>query len=153
MAMLAIESTTVATFAWSSWRSADHTSRKNPSCRVSGSTPNSLGNCAAATVSPTPTLSPVSVASLMFSITAPRRSMRAARSSTPTMSVSVTRCDCASGEPATTPAASSVEAVSVAIVDVVVTLAVRDPPRKAYTTSSSMHVYRPIWTGMFATVA
>ena len=43
-------------------------------------------------------------------------------------------------EPATMPAPTIVEALNVAIVDVVVTLAVRDPPMNAYTTNGSMHV-------------
>ena len=52
-----------------------------------------------------------------------------------------------------TPPASIVEAVSVDTVDDVVTLATREPPMKAYTTTGTMQVYKPIWTGMFATVA
>ena len=76
----------------------------------------------------------------MFSITAPSRRRRANSRNAPTISVNVTKCDGASGEPATMPAPNNADAVSVAMVDVVVTLAVRDPPTNAYTTSGSMHV-------------
>ena len=41
---------------------------------------------------------------------------------------------------AATPAASSVEPVSTATVDVVLTDSVRDPPSRAYTTIGTMHV-------------
>ena len=49
----------------------------------SPSMPSSLGSWPAATVSPTPTLIPINVASEMLSISAPRRSRRAARRITP----------------------------------------------------------------------
>jgi hypothetical protein len=52
-----------------------------------------------------------------------------------------------------TPPASIVEAVSVETVDEVLILATREPPMNAYTTTGTMHVYKPIWTGMLATVA
>ena len=93
--------------------------------------PSSLGSWLAATVRPTPALMPVSVASEMLSISAPSLSSRAARRITPTRSVSMARSRTGSDAALAMPAASSVEAVNVATVDVVLTDSVRDPPSRA----------------------
>ena len=93
--------------------------------------PSSLGSWPAATVRPTPTLMPVSVASEMLSMSAPSWSSRATRRITPTSSVSIARSPAGSAPAAATPAASNVEAVSVATVDVVLTDSVREPPSSA----------------------
>ncbi len=91
--------------------------------------------------------------SLMLSTTMPRRNTLAANKNKPTSRVRVTRSPRWSSEPMRTPTASIVEAVSVETVDEVVTLAIREPPMKAYTITGTMQVYKPIWTGMLATVA
>ena len=67
------------------------TSAKKLSASGSPAMPSSLGNWPAATVRPTPTLIPISVAWEMLSISAPRRSTRAARRIRPTSSVSIAR--------------------------------------------------------------
>jgi hypothetical protein len=64
--------------------------------------PNSLGSCPAATVRPTPTLIPVSVASEMLSITTPTRRSRATSRIAPTSSVRVANARAGSWEPAAT---------------------------------------------------
>ncbi len=97
----------------------------------SPSMPSSLGSWPAATVSPTPTLIPINVAWEMLSISAPRRSNRATNRITPTSSVSIARSPTGSVPSAATPAAMSVEPVSSATVDVVLTDRVRDPPSRA----------------------
>jgi hypothetical protein len=102
--------------------------------------PSSLGSWPAATVSPTPILIPVCVASEMLSMRAPSLSSRAISKITPTRSVSVARSRAGSVPDAATPAASSVEPVSTATVEVVLTDSVRDPPSRTYTTIGIMHV-------------
>ena len=88
----------------------------------SAGTPSSFGSWPAATVRPTPTFRPMTMASEMLSTSGPRRSRRPTRSTTPTSRTSVARSPRASSEPATTPTVISVVAVNVAIVDVVLTL-------------------------------
>ena len=51
------------------------------------------------------------------------------------------------------PAASSVDPVRLATVDVVLTDSVRDPPSRAYTAIGTMHVYSPTSGGRSAIVA
>ena len=129
------------------------TSWKKLSAVGSPATPSSFGSCPAATVSPTPTLTPVSVASEMLSITVPRRRTRATSRITPTSSVNIASSPNGSAAPAATPAASRLDAVSVATVDVVLIDSVRDPPSSTYTSIGTMHVYRPTSTGSSAIVA
>jgi hypothetical protein len=112
--------------------------------------PSRLGSCPAATVSPTPTLMPVKVASEMLSISTPRRSARAISRITPTSRVRVARARDGSSLPAATPAASRVEPVRMATVEVVLTDRVRDPPSNGYT---AMQVYSPTCAGRSARVA
>ena len=102
--------------------------------------PSSLGSWPAATVSPTPSLMPVSVASEMLSMSPPSRSRRAPTRMSPTRIVSVARSRAGSSLDAATDAVSSVDPVSTATVDVVLTDSVRDPPSSAYTTIGTMHV-------------
>jgi hypothetical protein len=106
-------------------------SAKKLSAVGSPGTPSRLGSCPAATVSPTPTLIPVSVASEMLSISTPSRSTRATSKITPTSSVSVASERAGSSEPAATPAVMSVDPVKIATVEVVLTESVRDPPSSA----------------------
>ena len=84
---------------------------------------------------------------------APSLSTRAATRITPTSSVSVARSRAGSSPDAATPADSSVEPVSTATVEVVLTDSVRDPPSRTYTTIGTMHVYSPTWAGRSAIVA
>ena len=83
----------------------------------------------------------------------PSLSTRAARRITPTSSVSVARSRAGSSPEAATPADSSVDPVSTATVEVVLTDSVRDPPSRTYTTIGTMHVYSPTWAGRSAIVA
>ena len=102
--------------------------------------PSSFGSWPAATVSPTPTLMPTSVASEMLSISAPSRSSRATSRIAPTSSVSVARRASrvvAAGRDAGREQRRRRE---VATVEVVLTDSVRDPPSSAYTTIGTMHV-------------
>jgi hypothetical protein len=115
--------------------------------------PSRLGSCPAATVSPTPTLMPVKVASEMLSISTPRRSARAISRITPTSRVRVARARNGSSLPAATPAASRVEPVRMATVEVVLTDRVRDPPSNGYTAIGTMQVYSPTSAGRSARVA
>ena len=143
---------------WSSSRRRDRRRSRRPRRRSSSAVgspamPSSLGSWPAATVRPTPILIPVNVASEMLSIRAPSRSSRAASRITPTSSVSIARSPTGSVPSAATPAASSVEPVSRATVDVVLTDNVREPPSRAYTTIGTMHVYSPTSTGRSAIVA
>jgi hypothetical protein len=96
--------------------------------------PSSLGSWAAATVSPTPTLTPMSVASEMLSTMLPSRSTRATSRITPTSSVNMARSPTGSVPSAATPAAIRVEPVRMATVEVVLTETVRDRPSRAYAT-------------------
>ena len=96
----------------------------------------------------------MSVASETLSISMPRRSRRAtSEDAAPTSNVSVARSRAGSSLPAATPAASSVDPVRTAIVDVVETDSVRDPPSSAYTAIGTMHVYSPTSRGSSAMVA
>jgi hypothetical protein len=67
----------------------------------------------------------------MLSINVPRRSKRAAMRMTPTSRVSIATSRAGSSEPVATPAATSVDPVRMATVDVVLTERVRDPPTRA----------------------
>jgi hypothetical protein len=95
---------------------------------------------------------PVSVASLMLSTMLPSLSTRATSRIAPTSTVSMVRSPAGSSAWAATPAAISVDAVSTATVEVVLTEMVREPPSSAYTTIGTMHVYSPTWTGRSAMV-
>ena len=92
--------------------------------------PRSFGSWPTATVSPTPTLMPVTVASEMLSISPPSRSTRAPSRIRPTSNVSVARSLTGSSPPAATPAATNVVPVRTATVDVVLTDMVREPPNR-----------------------
>ena len=93
--------------------------------------PSTLGSWPRATVTPTPILMPVTVASEMLSMSDPRRSTLAASRSPPTSNVSVARSRAGSLLSVATPAAISVDPVRLATVDVVLTDSVRDPPSSA----------------------
>jgi hypothetical protein len=67
--------------------------------------------------------------------------------------VSIARSPAGSSAWAATPAAISVDPVSTATVEVVLTETVREPPSRAYTTIGTMHVYSPTCTGRSAMVA
>ena len=100
--------------------------------RVAGD-PEQLRQLARGDREPDADLDPVSVASEMLSMSAPSRSSaRRAGSRRPAASASPGRPS-GSSLPAATPAATSVEPVSTAIVEVVLTDSVRDPPSSAYT--------------------
>ena len=138
--MVATDRATVVQLVSPRSSSTPRTSAKNAVADGSPSMPSSFGSCPAATVSPTPILIPVSVASEMLSTSAPRCSTRAPTRITPTSSVSMARSRAGSLLSAATLAASSVEPVRTATVDVVLTDSVRDPPSRAYTTIGTMHV-------------
>ena len=69
------------------------------------------------------------------------------------MSVSVASALAGSSASAATPAAIRVDPVSTAMVEVVLTDSVREPPIRAYTSIGTRHVYRPTCTGSPAMVA
>ena len=71
------ENATVTQLMSPSWSNTTRISAKKLSASGSLGTPSSFGSWPAATVRPTPTLMPVSVASEMLSISAPSRSRRA----------------------------------------------------------------------------
>lgn len=138
------DSSTVAPWASPRWRTAEDSSAKNESPSGTASMPSTFGSCPAATVRPTPTsrpvMRPVMTASEMLSTSGPSRNSRAASSTKPVSSTSVDRSASPSAAPVATPAATSVEAVSVAMIDVVLTLRMRDPPSSAYTAIGTMQV-------------
>ena len=129
--MVAIEKTVVVTLRSPSSSATTRRSSKKLVAVGSPGMPSSFGSWPAATVRPTPALMPTRVASEMLSMSAPRRHRRKNSRMAPTSRVSMARSPAGSALSPATPTAISVEAVSVATVDVVLTDSVREPPRKA----------------------
>ena len=130
-AIVAAENTRVTTLRSPSWSSTASTSSKKPVAVGSPGMPSSFGSWPAATVRPTPNLMPVRVASEMLSMTRADAQDRARRRTAPTSRVSVARSRAGSAPSAATPAASRVDPVRTATVEVVLTDSVREPPSRA----------------------
>ena len=128
--MLPAETATVAGFASGICDTASATFAKNPPVSGSAGTPSRFGSWLAPTVRPTPILIPVRVAGLMFSTRDRRRNARMARRLSPTRKVSVNASRMSSSASRGVRSARVV-ATRTAMVEVVETLRVREPPSSA----------------------
>jgi galactokinase len=96
---------------------------------------------------PMPALKPVSTGTEIKLATKPSRNTAASTNNTPTTKASVAAATTRSSRSPLGATLASSDAVSIAIVDVALTLSGRDVPSTAYTSIGTRAVYRPTSTG------